>query len=85
METSLDSTVNQNIGLITEIDIVSKRRRIQILRLDVSLEVQFVYEIYPKTVVDGGTAMKKDNTPVPVELWLYWLNAGLSYSFSLEE
>ena len=85
METSLDSTVNQNIGLITEIDIVSKRRRIQILRLDVSLEVQFVYEIYLKTMVDGSTAMKKDNTPVLVELWLYWLNAGLGYSFSLEE
>ena len=60
---------------------VSKRRRIQISRLDVSFKVQLdtmsgkVYEIYPKTVEDGGTAKKKDDAPV---------NAGLSYSFSLE-
>ena len=28
VETSLDSAVNQKIGLVTEIDMVSKRRRI---------------------------------------------------------
>ena len=72
-------------------DILSKRRKSYTSRLNVSLEVQLagmsgkVYDMYPKTVADGGTAKKKDDAPVPVELWLYWLNAGLGYSFSLKD
>ena len=30
-----------------------------------------VLEAYPKEVVDNGTSKKKDDSPVPFELWLY--------------
>ena len=88
----MDSSVTRKRGLVRVLDnIVSKRRKSDTSCLNVSLEVKLsgmsgnVYEVYPKTVADGGTAKKKDDAPVPVELWLYWLNAGLSYSFSLED
>ena len=77
--------------MVRELDSVPKRRKTYTSRLNVSLEGKLaymsgkVYEMYPKSVAEGGTAKKKDDAPVPVELWLYWLNAGLSYSFSLED
>ena len=54
-----------------------KRSKIQISRLDTSLEAKLnamsskVYEVYSKSVVDGGISKKKDSAPVPIELWLY--------------
>ena len=78
-------------GLVTDDVIICKRMRSQCSRLDASLEAKLksmsgkVYEAHSKPLVEEGIAKKKDNAPVPVELWLYWLNAGLDYSFSLEE
>ena len=69
----------------------SKRNRVENSRLNVSLEIRLnsmsgkIYEVYNKPVAKDSTAKKKDITPVPVELWLYWLNTHLSYSLSLEE
>ena len=74
VETILNSAVNQKKGLITEIDMLSKRRRVHISRLDVSLEVGFdamsgkVYDMYPKTVSDEGTAKKNDDAQESVKL-----------------
>ena len=89
---SVDSFATRKRGLVRVLDNrVSKRRKSDTSCLNVSLEVKLsgmsgnVYEVYPKTVADGGTAKKKDDAPVPVELWLYWLNAGLGYSFSLKD
>ena len=46
-EENLDSEVNRKRGLVTDVGIESKRRRIQISHLDVSLEVQ-LQSIYGK-------------------------------------
>ena len=44
-----------------------------------------VYSTYSKSLKNTGTAQKKDDAPVPVELWLYWLNAGVTRPLSLDE
>ena len=34
---------------------------------------------------DNHDAKKKDEAPVPVELWLYWLNAGIRICLTLKQ
>ena len=44
-----------------------------------------VYFIYPKISKNVGVDKKKDGDAVPVELWLYWLNAILTSLLSLDQ
>ena len=44
-----------------------------------------VSEVYPKEVMVNIVSKKKDDSPVPFELRLYWLNAGLIFSLSVQQ
>ena len=84
-------TPSRKRGLVIEDDFVGKRRRRQSSCLDPCLEAKLktrsgkVYEAYPKPLMKEGIVKKKDDAPVPIELWLYWLDAGLDYSVSLDD
>ena len=43
-----------------------------------------VADVYRKELVRDGSLKNNDDSPVPFELWLYWLNTGLDYSLTLK-
>jgi len=44
-----------------------------------------VSEVYPKEAIGNLVSKRKDDSLVPFELWLYWLNAGLTFSLSVQQ
>ena len=41
--------------------------------------------MHSKSLKNTRTAKKKDDAPVPVELWMYWLNTGLTSPLSMDQ
>ena len=36
-------------------------------------------------IKEEGDSIERDNAPIPVELWLYWLNDGLQLELNLSQ
>ena len=74
---------------ITSLEV--KRSKTQVIGFDCKVKGKLmrmsskVSDVYLEKMFRDGNSKKKDDSPVPFEVWLYWLDTGLKYSLTLQQ